>query len=134
MYGNYYNSMMGNMPAMPNMPQYQPTQYGQPKENISWVNVNGLQGARDVQVQANQTAWLMDMNSPIFYVKKADSMGVCTLRAYEFHEINPEQPKQSEQMFATKDELNALRDEIRALQEGTNESTGKQRTKSESDK
>lgn len=121
MYGNYYNSMMGNMP---NMPQYQPAQYGQPKENISWVNVNGLQGARDVQVQANQTAWLMDMNSPVFYVKKADSMGVCTLKAYEFHEINPEEPETNKQMFATKDELNALRDEIRALQEAKNESTG----------
>lgn len=114
MYGNYYNQMMGNMPNMPTMPQ----QYGQPKENISWVNVNGLQGARDVQVQANQTAWLMDMNSPVFYVKKADNMGVCTLKAYRFEEINPEEPKASEQMFATKEELNSLRSEIKALQEG----------------
>ena len=123
MYGNYYNQMMGNMP---NMPQYQPTQYGQPKENISWVNVNGLQGARDVQVQANQTAWLMDMNSPIFYVKKADNMGVCTLKAYRFEEINPEQPTGNETQFATKDELNALKTEIQALQEGMkNESIDK---------
>lgn len=134
MYGNYYNAMMGNIGGMPNMGQYQPTQYGQTKDNLTWINVNGIQGARDVQIQANRTAWLMDMNQPVFYVKKADSMGVCTLKAYEFHEINPEQPKQSEQMFATKDELNAIRAEIRALQEVKNESTGKQRTKSESDK
>lgn len=131
MYGNYYNAMMGNMPQY----QPQPTQYGQPKENISWVNVNGLQGARDVQVQANQTAWLMDMNAPIFYVKKADNMGVCTLKAYRFEEINPEEPKSNEQMFATKEELNSLRSEIKALQEGIkHESTGKQRSENESGK
>lgn len=131
MYGNYYNAMMGNMPQY----QPQPTQYGQPKENISWVNVNGLQGARDVQVQANQTAWLMDMNSPIFYVKKADAMGVCTLKAYRFEEINPEQPKAEETMFATKEELNSLKSEIKALQEGIKyEPTGKQRSENESDK
>lgn len=127
MYGNYYNAMMGNMPTMPTQQYGQPAQYGQPKENISWVNVNGLQGARDVQVQANQTAWLMDMNSPVFYVKKADNMGVCTLKAYRFEEINPEQPTSNETQFATKDELNALKTEIQALQEGLkHESTTKQ--------
>lgn len=127
MYGNYYNNMMGNIPTMPTMPTQQYGTYNQQKENISWINVNGLQGARDVQIQANQTAWLMDMNAPIFYVKKADNMGVCTLKAYRFEEINPEQPTGNETQFATKDELNALKTEIQALQEGLkHESTAKQ--------
>lgn len=114
----YPNYMMSQIPQMGQVGQYnQYGQYAPKKENIEWINVNGIQGARDVQIQANQTAWLMDMNEPVFYVKKADGMGVCTLEAYRFEKINPEQPKPQEQMFATKDELNTLRNEIKALQE-----------------
>ena len=122
----YPNYMMPQIPQMGQVGQYnQYGQYAPKKENIEWINVNGIQGARDVQIQANQTAWLMDMNEPIFYVKKADSMGVCTLEAYKFEKINPEQPKMKEHMFATKEELNALRAEIGALKGEENESTGK---------
>ena len=119
MYPNYMMPQMGQMgQQMPQLGQFGQNQYQMPKkDNLEWINVNGIQGARDVQIQANQTAWLMDMNEPIFYVKKADSMGVCTLEAYRFEKINPEQPKMQEQMFATKDELNTLRSEIRALQD-----------------
>lgn len=118
MYPNYMMPQMGQMgQQMPQLGQFGQNQYQMPKkDNLEWINVNGIQGARDVQIQANQTAWLMDMNEPIFYVKKADSMGVCTLEAYRFEKINPEQPKMQEQMFATKEELNALRNEIKALQ------------------
>ena len=118
MYPNYMMPQMGQMgQQMPQLGQFGQNQYQMPKKaNLEWINVNGIQGARDVQIQANQTAWLMDMNEPIFYVKKADSMGVCTLEAYRFEKINPEQPKPQEQMFATKDELNTLRNEIKALQ------------------
>lgn len=119
MYPNYMMPQMGQMgQQMPQIGQFGQNQYQMPKkDNLEWINVNGIQGARDVQIQANQTAWLMDMNEPIFYVKKADGMGVCTLEAYRFEKINPEQPKMQEQMFATKDELNTIRSEIRALQE-----------------
>lgn len=114
MYPNYMIPQMGQQ--MPQLGQFGQNQFQMPKkDNLEWINVNGIQGARDVQIQANQTAWLMDMNEPIFYVKKADSMGVCTLEAYRFEKINPEQQKPQEQMFATKDELNTLRNEIKAL-------------------
>ena len=74
MYPNMYgiNNMqnMQNMSNMGNYP-YQNNYNSYPKENINWINVNGIQGAKDVQIQANQTAWLMDMNQPVFYVKKS---------------------------------------------------------------
>lgn len=123
MYPNYYGLNMNmsnpyqnyNQNYGPNYSQnnFPSLQMQQPKENLSWINVNGIQGARDVQIQANQTAWLMDSNEPIFYVKQADNMGVCTLKAYKFEEINPEQPIPTTQSFVTKEEFEQFKNEMR---------------------
>lgn len=122
MYGN--GNMFGAFPQYPYGQQFNQSNqmYGQqntqPKQNISWINVNGLQGARDVQIQANQTAWLMDMNAPVFYMKQADSMGVCTLKAYRFEEIDPQQQNGATTAYVTREEFEALKNEIRASQQG----------------
>ena len=57
------------------------------QSNVDWVYVNGLQGAREQIVQPGCTAWMMDNNSPIFYVKSVDGMGSATFKAFQFIEI-----------------------------------------------
>ena len=113
MYPNMYGiNNMQNMSYIGNYP-YQNNYNSFQKENINWINVNGIQGAKDVQIQANQTAWLMDMNQPVFYVKKADNMGVCTLKAYKFEELNLEQPVIKQQdNFVTKEEFEQFKAQL----------------------
>lgn len=130
MYPNMYsmNNMYGmnNIPNLNNTNSYPYQNTYQQKENINWINVNGIQGAKDVQIQANQTAWLMDMNQPVFYVKKADNMGVCTLEAYKFEKINPEQPVTlKEQNFVTKEEFEQFKAQLLQPKEVVNESVNK---------
>jgi hypothetical protein len=71
----------------PQFAQMSPTQMSGTSQNVTWIPVNGLQGAKDHIVQPNQTAWLMDNNDMRFYVKSSDSLGVTTLKAYRFEEI-----------------------------------------------
>lgn len=78
--GNYQNA------PMPMQPQQQVQQA--PTQNVSWIPVNGIEGAKNHIVQPSQTAWLMDNNESKFYVKSADSLGVTTLKAYQFNEID----------------------------------------------
>jgi hypothetical protein len=62
-----------------------------PQQNVTWIPVSGVQGAKDHIVQPGMTAWLMDNNESKFYVKSADNLGVTTLKAFRFTEIGLEQ-------------------------------------------
>jgi hypothetical protein len=64
-----------------------------PQQNVTWIPVSGVQGAKDHIVQPGMTAWLMDNNESKFYVKSADNLGVTTLKAFQFVEIGLEQPQ-----------------------------------------
>ena len=60
-----------------------------PVQNVQWIPVNGLQGAKEHQVPANSTHWLMDSNDSVFYVKSADEFGVSKqFKAYRFEEVD----------------------------------------------
>jgi hypothetical protein len=72
-----------------NIPAMQPA----PTQNVTWIPVSGVQGAKDHIVQPGATAWLMDNNESKFYVKAADNLGVTTLKAFQFVEIGLEQPQ-----------------------------------------
>lgn len=78
------------------MPVQQPVMNTQPVQNTNgpFIVVNGVQGAKDVQVPANQTAWMMDQNAPQFYVKSADNLGICKMDYYRFEKFDPEQEAQ----------------------------------------
>ena len=84
-------------------------------QNVNWIQVAGLEGARNQIVQPGQTAWMMDNNSPVFYVKSVDGMGSATFKVFQFAEISPEalnpaqsQPKEERQEYVTRQEFDAL--------------------------
>ena len=80
----------------PTMPVQQHVMNTQSVQNTNgpFIVVNGVQGAKDVQVPANQTAWMMDQNAPQFYVKSADNLGICKMDYYRFEKFDPEQEAQ----------------------------------------
>lgn len=66
-------------------------------QNVDWIRVSGIDGAKNQIVQPGQTAWMMDNNEPYFYVKSADNVGSCTFRIFQFAEVQEvaqEQPSQ----------------------------------------
>lgn len=81
-----------------------------PTQNVNWIYVAGVDGAKNQIVQPGNTAWMMDNNSPIFYVKTVDNMGSATFKAFQFHEIlldAPTAPQKSND-YVTREEFNAL--------------------------
>mgnify|MGYP006920096240 FL=1 len=81
-----------------------------PTQNVNWIYVAGVDGAKNQIVQPGNTAWMMDNNSPIFYVKTVDNMGSATFKAFQFHEIPLDAPTapQKSNDYVTREEFNAL--------------------------
>ena len=94
-----YSNNPGSYPYGAAQPSYPPYQYAQqpapvqPRQNVDWISVSGYEGAEKHTVLANQTAWMMDNNKAQFYVKSADNLGVATIKAYRFEEINAAAPQ-----------------------------------------
>ena len=86
----------------------------------------GIEGAKNQIVQPGQTAWMMDNNSPVFYVKSVDGMGSATFKAFRFEEISPDcmapQPQQAQPDYVTRAEFEDL---LRKLGEPTLEKEDK---------
>lgn len=89
-YTGIYGANSG-MPQNVGVPATQlPTQQTQ-QSNVPWIQVPNIEAARNVMVQPNQTAYMMNQNAPEFYVKNTDAMGVATLRCFHFSEFDPTQ-------------------------------------------
>ena len=94
-YGYPYQMQQPVMPSYfntnyaPPMPQMQQPQNQQQTSaaNVTWIYVNGWDGARNQIVQPGQTAWMMDNNDPVIYIKAVDNMGSANLRAFKLTEI-----------------------------------------------
>lgn len=84
-------------------PQLPPAQTQQ--SNVPWIQVPNIEAARNVMVQPNQTAYMMNQNAPEFYVKSTDQMGVATLRCFAFQEFNPTEQAAKEVLSAQADKL-----------------------------
>ena len=126
-YGYPYNVQNGPVPSYFNTnyipPQMQmPQQTQQPAQhtNISWVYVNGVQGARDQIVQPGQTVWMMDNNDPVIHVKAVDGMGTATLKSFQLLELNPQQQAAAAQpdlsQYATRAEVQNLADRLQKFE------------------
>lgn len=98
-------------------PSYTQSIMNQPQQRADYlIKVTGLDGARAYQVPANARVALFDSNEPVFYVKETDSGGYPTLRRYRFVE-DEGQHVQPDATFATKDELESIRQQIDELRE-----------------
>lgn len=111
-------------------PQLPPPQAQQ--SNVPWIQVPNIEAARNVMVQPNQTAYMMNQNAPEFYVKNTDAMGVATLRCFHFSEFDPTQEAAKEVLssqagnLVSREEFNnfaqAVSAQFNALQQGMTQS------------
>lgn len=108
-----------------NRPQYAQQYSHQPQvpvQNVSWIQVAGIEGAKNQIVQPGNTAWMMDNNAPYFYVKSVDGMGSATLKAFRFEEASPDtldtpKTQTQQQDYVTRAEFDALVSELRGQKE-----------------
>ena len=68
------------------------------------IRVNGIDGARAYQMNANSVVALFDANEDVFYVKQTDGAGFPSIRTFRFEEVNP-LPQNNNYM--TKEEVEA---------------------------
>lgn len=87
-------------------PMYYQPQSAQTQNNgIQWVQ--GLEGAKAYAVGAGQSVLLMDSEESVFYIKSADSVGMPSLREFEYTERNAQEshPQTDMSKYVTKEEL-----------------------------
>jgi hypothetical protein len=124
-YGMQYSPAQQRLAQMEQMyPQYADrnamgAQMSVPMQNVTWIPVSGVQGAKDHIVQPGMTAWLMDNNDTIFYVKASDNLGVTTLKAYRFAEISMDAPQAQSAVdpaqFVSREEFEQLKNQIEQM-------------------
>lgn len=92
-----------------------------PSQNVNWIYVSGVDGAKNQIVQPGQTAWMMDNNEPYFYVKSVDGVGSSTFRIFQFAEVQdvateqPAQPQIDPSQYVQRTEFDQLKAQIEQL-------------------
>lgn len=88
-------------------------------QNVNWIPVNGYDDVRGIMVQPGATVWAMDNNEPIFYVKTADQMGVCSIDAYRYERVQVGgAPASQNNGFITREEYQNLIARIERIENG----------------
>lgn len=111
---NFYNQQQSGWGQQ----STQPTQQQSPNQNVNWIYVSGVDGAKNQIVQPGQTAWMMDNNEPYFYVKSVDGVGSSIFRIFQFvevQEVTPEQPAQPQidlSQYVQRGEFDALKAQL----------------------
>ena len=110
----YFNGFPATYPQI--VPQYQMPQQNQQQSGINWVQ--GEQAAKAFLVAPNTTVQLWDSEEKVIYLKSADASGMPSMKVLEYT-IRGETPEPTPAVpeYATKDQLAALEEKIRAIQE-----------------
>lgn len=80
---NFYSQQQGGNWGQQNVPAQAPT----PAQNVDWVYVSGIEGARNQIVQPDCKVWMMDNNDPYIYVKSVDKFGSPEFHAFFIQEV-----------------------------------------------
>ena len=95
--------------------QFNPAPPTPQQPNVNWIQVAGIEGARNQIVQPGMTAWMMDNNAPYFFVKSVDGMGPATLKAFRFEEVSLDALTAPQAAQVNMDRQYVTRDEFHAL-------------------
>ena len=116
---NYYTPYQNQYVSQMQMPQVvnQPPQQQANQNGLIWVQ--GEAGAKGYMVAPNATVMLMDSETQRFYLKSSDASGMpLPLRVFEYTETTKSgnaAPAVDLSTYATRAELEAVRDEIKGL-------------------
>lgn len=106
--------------AFPTQQSVAPTQPTQP-QNSSIIWVQGEAGAKSYLVAPNTTVQLWDSENQVIYLKSADASGMPSIKTldYTIREMKqthvPAVGNQNFDIYATKEDLDALRAEMRSM-------------------
>lgn len=115
---NFYSHQQSGNWNQQNTQQAQQAQQQSSGQNVNWIYVSGVDGAKNQIVQPSQTAWMMDNNEPYFYVKSVDHVGSSTFRIFQFAEVQDVAAEQPEQMqidlsqYVQRGEFDALKSKL----------------------
>lgn len=108
--------MISPTSAVPSLQNPQNPLQGYAATNIIQIH-GGRDGAINYPVQIGYTALLIDEESKQFFIKANDVNGVPKpLREFKYEEVSQDQSKADSSNFVTKDEFNALMNEVKKLQ------------------
>lgn len=118
---NYYNPYMTQMQMQQPVMPVQAQQQQQNNNGLIWVQ--GEAGAKSYLVAPNSTVLLMDSENQRFYLKSSDASGMpLPLRIFEYTEKAQNEPNKAQEhqtmdlsSYATKAELDALKNEIESI-------------------
>ena len=96
----YYNPQMNNQQIFP---QEQP-------QNL--IRVNGIDGAKAYQMNANSTVALFDSNEDIMYIKNTDGAGFPSIRMFKFEEVNEIINNEEKQDYISRKEFEEFKKEL----------------------
>ena len=125
-----YNNYFPNNYTYPNFTQATP----QPVSSLIWVQ--GEAGAKSYLVAPNTTIVLWDSESPVAYIKSADSSGMPSIKVLDYtvrqNTVNAPNPGFSSNTsnlpaYATKDEIKAITGELDTLKAQIDKLTKKRR-------
>lgn len=113
-------------PAVPQV-QNQQVQTPQPNNNFIWVQ--GESGAKSYLVAPNQTVTLWDSEAHTIYLKSADAVGMPTMKIldYTFRDTPQTAQISAQSDFATRDDVNSIREELNALKAKLEEERGREK-------
>ena len=119
---NGYNPMVYNQQPQ-NAYNFNNTPY---VSGINWAQ--GIEGAKAFRIKPNDMVIILDSeNEGIMYIKTSDSIGMCTLRTFDYHEITQQLANNSHNTdmseYVKSSELEAKVEAVvnRLLGGGTNE-------------
>lgn len=124
-YNNYFPT--GYQPAQIVYPQAQ-----QPQQNNGRIYVQGEESAKSYLVAPNQSVELWDTESQTIYLKSADASGMPSMRILDYT-YRESVPKSKETLdmgaFATKEDVDYLKEELKALKSKLESEEGKESKK-----
>lgn len=124
-YNNYFPT--GYQPAQIVYPQAQ-----QPQQNNGRIYVQGEESAKSYLVAPNQSVELWDTESQTIYLKSADASGMPSIRILDYT-YRESMPKSKETLdmgaFATKEDVDYLKEELKALKSKLESEEGKESKK-----
>ena len=92
-----------NMNNQQIMPQEQP-------QNL--IRVNGIDGAKAYQMNANSTVALFDANEDVLYIKNTDGAGFPSIRTFKFEEVNEITKSEEKQDYISRKEFEEFKKEL----------------------
>lgn len=125
-YNNYMDRVNKLVQMQNQLSQNYPNYAGQ-QSNNQIIFVQGETGAKAYQIPINSTVLLMSSEANEFFIKSTDQAGFPTIKKYKFTEViqatgqSAQQQQVKTQNFVTREEFEALKNEIKQLKEPKNE-------------